>query len=324
MIRVTDMTLCNLDVQNASEQSLAELYDLLLLTGISFIEIGIPALRRLGEHVDLGKTVLRIQDPTDIGRYPGFVRYVCRHSGFETPKTVISEIQINDIREIPMMNRYQAYENIRVVGLDDLFQHDYLAVFARLRKAASGVIEFCPQNRDFCASALAVEWLLDGGDRVAVSFLGEGGYAALEEVMMTLRIARRYKPNLDLSVLRRITALYEEISGKPVPPHKAVVGGRIFDVESGVHVDGIFKNASNYEPFPPETVGMERRIIIGKHSGKSTVIRKLEEYGIPLERGQAGRLLELVRTRSVALGRSITDEEFVALAGTLLAEGGTP
>lgn len=317
MIRITDVTLCILNHKYAPKGSLVKLYELLLQTGISFIEVTVPVLEMLGEKVDFDKTVLRVNHPIEISNYPGFVKYICRHSGFDMPGGSISEIQVNDIREINLLSRYSEYQNIRIVGLDDLMRHDYLYVFERLKWITGIQPEFCPQNNCFCATALAVEWVLNGGDNIAASFCGCGGFAALEEVVMALRITKRHKPNLDLSVLREVRKLYEELSGFAISTNKPVIGERIFDVESGIHVDGIYKNGANYEPFEPSVVGMERKIVIGKHSGRTTMEIKLKEHGIVFQKEKIAELLKNVQKLSISLGRSLTDQEFIKLADNL-------
>ena len=317
MIKVTDVTLCTINSKAAPKERLLELYRLLLITGINFIEIDVHTYENLNESVDKNRTILKVQDPTEIRFYPGFMRYVCRYSGFNTPSETVSEIQVNDIREVNILNRFSEYQNIRIVGFDDLMQHDYLTVFKRIQKINNGLVEFCPQNRYFCASALATEWILNGGESTVVSFNGSGGFAALEEVMMALRITKRHKPNLDLSVFRKIKDIYQELSGENISRNKAVIGNSIFEVESGIHVDGIFKNGSNYEPFEPSVVGMERKIIIGKHSGRTTIEMKLREHNIAYTENTVAELLKAVQQESIRLSRSITDEEFVGIAQSL-------
>ncbi len=317
MIRITDVTLCSLKNKAVPKRKLLELYQLLLKTGINFIEINVPIYMLLKENIERDKTILRVQDPTEISHYPGFCKYICRYSGFDTPLGTISEVQINDIREITLMKKLSDYQNIRIVGLDDLLQHDYLSVFNKLKKINNGRIEFCPQNNYYCASALATEWVLNGGNNAVVSFFGIGGFAALEEVIMALRIMKRYKPNLDLSVFVQIKSLYEELTDEIIPKNKAVIGSSIFEVESGIHVDGILKNSSNYEPFEPSIVGMERKIIIGKHSGRTTIEIKLKEYGISMSNEMIAELLLYIQQESIRLGRSITDEEFVLITNKL-------
>lgn len=324
MIKITDVTLCSQDsfsvLENnaSSKEMLLELYQLLLQTGISLIEINVPIYELLGESIDADKTILRIQDPTERKYYPGFIRYVCRYSGYDTPLDTISEIQINDIREVNLMKKFSEYQCIRIVGLDDLMQHDYISVFRKIKSINLGQIEFCPQNSYYCASALATEWMLNDGQNVAVSFLGSGGFAALEEVIMALRITKRYKPNMNLSVFRRIKNLYEQLTGESISKNKSVIGDSIFDVESGIHVDGIYKNGANYEPFEPSVVGMERKIVIGKHSGRTTIEVKLKEKGISCSKDSIVEILSCVQEESIRLRRSITDEEFQVIANRIL------
>jgi homocitrate synthase NifV len=135
---------------------------------------------------------------------------------------------------------------------------------------------------------------------------------------MALRITKRHKPNLDLSVFVPIKSLYEELTGENISKNKAVIGNSIFEVESGIHVDGIFKNGSNYEPFEPSVVGMERKVIIGKHSGSTTIEIKLKEHNITFPQDMIAELLNFVQQESIRLGRSIADHEFIVIANKLL------
>lgn len=317
MIRITDLTLTTIDLKYVSADELVKLYSLLLQTGINYVEITIPVREMLGNCVDLSRTILRVTYPSEIIEYPGFVRYITRHSGFEFPTGTISEFQINDFREINLLGRNSDYQNIRIVGLDDLLQYDYVNVFRKLRRLFGSQLEFCPQNNYFCATALAVEWILNGGENLAVSFSGCGDFAALEEVIMALRIIKRHKPNLDLSLLREAKSLYQQLALTIISDKKPIIGDKIFEVESGIHVDGILKNGSNYEPFEPSVVGMERRIIAGKHSGRAAIEIKLKELGLFLTRERISELLNEVQHLSISLGRSISDQEFAKLAVNL-------
>ena len=82
---------------------------------------------------------------------------------------------------------------------------------------------------------------------------------------------------------------------------QAVIGSALFDVESGVHVDGIAKNRQCYEPFAPELVGASRHIVVGKHSGKQALKIKLDELGLH-GMYDLDRLLHLVREQSMCGG----------------------
>ncbi len=69
---------------------------------------------------------------------------------------------------------------------------------------------------------------------------------------------------------------YEKITYCKLPNNKPVIGKDVFKYESGVHVAGIQKNPATYEPFKPELVGLERKLALGKHSGKNSIIFKIE------------------------------------------------
>ncbi len=322
MIRITDVTLCTLNYKASPVNKISEFYSLLLQTGINYIQIDIPLFELMANIVDKAKTVLKVQGSSEIDSFPGFAGYVCRLGSFEIFPNSISEIQVNDIRELNQTTKYNNINNVRIIGLDDLMIHDYINVFQKIKGIFNGRLEFCPQNRYFCATALAAEWILNDGENVVASFAGAGGFAALEELIMILRIAKRHKPNMNLAVFRKIKELYEELSGYQIAGNKAVIGEHIFDVESGVHVDGILKKGSNYEPFEPSVVGMSRNIVIGKHSGKSSVEMKLKEYGITLETEKIPILLSIIRQESIRLGRGLKDTEFAAIANDSLVPKG--
>ena len=81
--------------------------------------------------------------------------------------------------------------------------------------------------------------------------------------------------------------------------------------ESGIHADGAIKNPKTYEAFQPEEVGLERQIVIGKHSGSASLRMKFAEYGIDLSKEEAEELLPKIRSASVSLKRSLFDKELV-------------
>ena len=87
----------------------------------------------------------------------------------------------------------------------------------------------------------------------------------------------------------------------------------MFAHESGIHADGAIKNPKNYEAFDPSAVGLERQIVIGKHSGRAAIVNKFREYNIELTNEEANGLLEMVRSAAVRLKRSLFDKELVGL-----------
>ena len=87
----------------------------------------------------------------------------------------------------------------------------------------------------------------------------------------------------------------------------------MFRHESGIHADGALKDPKNYEAFDPSEVGLERQIVIGKHSGKAAIINKFKEYEIDLSNKDAENMLELVRQTSIRMKRNLFDKELVEI-----------
>jgi len=313
MIRITDMTFSCLNNLRPPLQKLRLLLECLALTGIDSIEMPASLYEEL-RPVAFSKLVLRIGSPDEIALYPEINRFVCRKNSAAPHATVTYEIQVNDVKEINCLSQYAFLQSIRISGLDDVLCHDYEGVFKNIKKKFPGRIEFCPENSLSCASASAVEWVINGGTEIVTSFGGIGGRAPLEEVLVALKIAKRFKPNASYDVFPRIAALMEEILGKKYPANKAVIGKKIFDVESGIHIDGILKKPEMYEPFLPELVGGTRRFIIGKHSGKKAICIKLKEHGIDPARIDIEGLLSRVRMMSIEKMSGLTDEELFTIS----------
>jgi isopropylmalate/homocitrate/citramalate synthase len=118
---------------------------------------------------------------------------------------------------------------------------------------------------------------------VCVNGLGErSGNTPLEEVALCLENVYGVRTGLDLSRIYELSRLVEELSGVPVSPTKAVVGYNSFSHEAGIHTHGILAHTLTYEPVQPEVVGRQRRMILGKHTGKAALVEKLKERGLDL------------------------------------------
>ena len=71
--------------------------------------------------------------------------------------------------------------------------------------------------------------------------------------------------------ITRASRLVSAVTGFQVQPNKAIVGANAFAHESGIHQDGMLKDASTYEIMTPESVGLaESSLVMGKHSRPRT------------------------------------------------------
>lgn len=178
-------------------------------------------------------------------------------------------------------------------------------------------IEMHTHNDFGMATANALAGLHGGASHVGVTVNGLGeraGNAALEEVLMALMIVCGYKEqNINTKMFREVSEYVSRASGRELPKWKAIVGTNMFAHESGIHADGALKDPKNYEAFDPSIVGLERQILIGKHSGRAAIVNKFKEYNIDLTDDEARGILELVRSTSVRLKRSLFDKEVAQL-----------
>jgi homocitrate synthase NifV len=147
-----------------------------------------------------------------------------------------------------------------------------------------------------------------------VNGLGErAGNAALEEVVMALKYACNIDPQIDTSRFVELSAYVAAASNRKVPDWKAVVGRKMFSHESGLHADGVIKNPNNYEGFDPTEVGLERYLVLGKHSGSHGLKERLRQLKVDLRAVDVDSLLCRVRSISQQRKRALNDRELLHL-----------
>ncbi len=177
-------------------------------------------------------------------------------------------------------------------------------------------VEMHTHNDLGLATANALAGIKAGASSVntTVNGLGErAGNAALEEVVMALKRIYGTQAGIDTKRLLELSRLVSMASGCAVPPWKAVVGENTFAHESGIHAHGVLQNPATYEPFAPEEVGWERRLVIGKHSGRHLVSNLLAQHGITLNQEETKSVVQAAQNLSVQVKRSLTVEELLSL-----------
>jgi 2-isopropylmalate synthase len=161
---------------------------------------------------------------------------------------------------------------------------------------------------------------------VTINGIGErAGNCALEEVVMALHTRlwlHKLRTGIDPSQLVRTSRLVATVTGFPVPPNKPIVGANAFAHESGIHQDGMLKNAATYEIMQPETVGAGgTQLVLGKHSGRHAFAKRLEELGYLLGDKQLDEAFARFK-RTAERKKSVTDAELEALVASDLPERG--
>lgn len=173
-------------------------------------------------------------------------------------------------------------------------------------------VEMHTHNDFGMATANAIAGVQAGASFLSTTVMGIGertGNSPLEEVTMAAKHLLKIDMGIDTSRLREIAEYVARASGREIPAWKPIVGQNCFAHEAGIHTDGVMKYLSNYEPYSPEEVGMSRKIVIGKHSGRSTIKQSLSARGIDVDDEAAAAILEIVRATSVSLKRSLSENE---------------
>ena len=150
-----------------------------------------------------------------------------------------------------------------------------------------------------------------------INGLGErAGNTALEEVVMALKVRHDilpYKTGIDTTRIMNISRRVATVSGFPVQFNKAIVGKNAFAHESGIHQDGMLKNAETFEIMRPEDVGLTAtNLVMGKHSGRAALRVKLKDFGFDLADNQLNDVF--VRFKDLAdRKKEIYDDDLIAL-----------
>lgn len=156
------------------------------------------------------------------------------------------------------------------------------------------------------AGARQVECTINGiGERA--------GNASLEEIVMALHTRGDHygvATRLDTRELMRASRLVSACTGAHVAPNKAIVGANAFAHEAGIHQDGMLKHTSTYEIIAPETVGADgSSLVLGKHSGRHALRRRLQAMGCELDEGRFAdvftRFKELADRKKVVTDRDL-------------------
>ncbi|MBC7141121.1 MAG: 2-isopropylmalate synthase [Rhodobacteraceae bacterium] len=150
-----------------------------------------------------------------------------------------------------------------------------------------------------------------------INGLGErAGNTALEEVVMALKVRNDIMPyttGIDTTKIIGISRRVAAVSGFPVQYNKAIVGKNAFAHESGIHQDGMLKNAETFEIMRPEDIGLaSTNLVMGKHSGRAALRAKLKDLGYELADNQLNDVF--VRFKALAdRKKEVYDDDLVAL-----------
>jgi homocitrate synthase NifV len=183
-------------------------------------------------------------------------------------------------------------------------------------------IDFHGHNDFGLATANALSAWENGAQVISCSILGLGeraGNTSLEEIAGILQYIRKDIQGFDFVALKKLCDTIASWIDSPIPERKPIVGDKIFNHESGIHVDGLLKDATTYELFSPELLGGKRKLVLGKHSGNKAVRYFANRLGYELTDELIAAFLTDLRHR-MACGRGVDSSELFSQFLVLHAE----
>ncbi len=195
------------------------------------------------------------------------------------------------------------------------------AVRARLEAAGAADVVLSFHGHDDLGLAVAnsLAAVEHGAGQVECTLNGIGeraGNAALEEIVMALRVLPRYRgyaTGIRTERLCPASALLAHVIGVRPQPNKAIVGANAFAHEAGIHQDGLLKDRRTYEIMTPELVGArETQFVLGKHSGRHALVKRYEQLGFdltPEELDRAYNLFVMLAEKK----KTVHDEDLLAI-----------
>lgn len=159
-------------------------------------------------------------------------------------------------------------------------------------------IEMHMHNDFGMATANSIAGIEAGAKSLNTTVIGLGeraGNASFEQVLMSLIHQFYEKREIKADILKLLVSSVSLAANKAVMPNSPIIGEYIFSHESGIHVNGMIKQNSSYEPFSPDEVGLQRYFPIGKHSGSSTLEYHLKKMGMIINKEKIKSLLPKVR-----------------------------
>ena len=175
------------------------------------------------------------------------------------------------------------------------------------------------------ANTLAAVEAGAGWPSVTVNGVGErAGNAVLAEVVMACERLLGVDTGVRTARLLSLAREVERRSGVLLAADAPLVGATTHWHESGIHVHGLLEEPSAYEPVAPGDVGLERRFVFGKHTGRAALSARARALGLSLDPAALGRALGRLKAARPAGYRSGIDQQLAARDAYLRDARGVP
>jgi homocitrate synthase NifV len=171
-------------------------------------------------------------------------------------------------------------------------------------------------HNDFgMATANAIAALEAGALSVDGVVLGLGertGCARLEEIVGYLSLAKGVS-QLKPEYLKPLAHYVAGISGRSIAGNRPIIGEDIFTCETGLHLQGLQRKPLTYEPFCPERVQAERKLLFGSKSGRRAILQHMTQVDNGFSEELTEAAIKTIRETAMRLRRPLNDAEISQL-----------
>lgn len=149
--------------------------------------------------------------------------------------------------------------------------------------------------------------------------LGERtGNAAMEELMLGLHLLLGYDTNYKFDKLPELASMLSEIANIPIARNKPVLGHGNFIRESGIGIQYVMNDPLVMFGTHPSLTGRSGEVVLGKKSGKASIIYKLGELGLgEATDDQVSEMLAQVKQAGIAKRDFLSEAEFRAIVNSV-------
>jgi len=287
---------------------------------VDMIHIFVPSSEIQREHTT-GMSEDAVKEQTyEMTRYVKNHGFQCMFSAMDATRT-----ELRFLQELYRIAEEAGADIVNVpdtVGVSEPFRMYELV--SEIYKVVKVPISIHCHNDFGLAVANSLAAVKAGASQVQVSVNGLGeraGNADLAETVMSLNAIYGLRTRIKTQYLFETAKLVERFSGVQIPITQPVVGENAFSHESGIHAHGVIKRSNTFEPgiMTPEMVGHRRRIVLGTHTGRHSIEKKLSEIGMSPSREQVEEILERVKELS-ASGKKVTDDDLYSIAEVVTGE----
>jgi len=172
-------------------------------------------------------------------------------------------------------------------------------------------------HNDFgLATANTLAAVEEGATYVHTCIAGFGERASIapvEEVVTALELLYNIDTGIDLGKIYRLSQSAEKAFALPIQLNKSIIGENIFTHQVEEEIQETMANPLLFEPFPPEIVGRQTQLFIGRNTQQTLIQKLLENAGVRASPRQMDELFRYIKGPQERMDKGETQITFYQL-----------